>query len=156
MTVIAYCDGVLASDSRCSDGADNGEVQKIWRLRNGYLFGGAGEAGFCALVRHWLERSAGKDRPKDRPEIYGQEPPCFVGLLIRPDGQCFILDHYLAPIEALPGPQAVGSGASHALTLMRVGYSAEQAVRAVIEKQMADGVGGAVQVLSLKARRKAR
>jgi len=152
MTVIAYRDGVLVSDSRCSDGADNGQVRKIWRLRNGYLFGGAGEAGYCALVRHWLERSvsliaAGKS--PERPEIYGQEPPSFIGLLIRPDGQSFILDHYLGPIETLGGPQAVGSGASHALALMATGMSAEQAVQIIIDKQLADGVGGETQVLRL-------
>jgi hypothetical protein len=155
MTVIAYRDGVLASDSRCADGSDNGEVRKIWRLKNGYLFGGAGDAGFCAAVRHWLERHArtiGK-ASADHPKVYGDCPPSFIGLLIRPDGQSFILDHYLAPIETLGGPQAVGSGASHALTLMATGMSAEQAVSTIVDKQLADGVAGRVQTLQLRAKK---
>lgn len=155
MTVIAWHPDTLtlASDTRCADGSDNGEVRKIWRLRNGYLFGGAGDAGFCAAVRHWLERHARSKNPPDPPKVYGDGPPCFVGLLIRPDGQCFILDHYLAPIETLGGPQAVGSGASHAITLMRNGLDSIGAVNRIIEQQLADGVGGRTQSLTLKKRK---
>ena len=152
MTVIAWDGATLASDTRCGDGSDNSEIVKIWRLQNGYLFGGAGDAGFCSLVRHWLERSVakmGKGDPPDLPKTYGDGPPTFAGLLIRPDGQCFILDQYLGPIETLGGPQAVGSGASHALTLMKTGHTAEQAVATIIREQLADGVGGRVLTLSL-------
>lgn len=153
MNIIAFCDGVLASDSRCSDGSDNGEIRKIWRLRNGYLFGGAGDAGFCSLVRHWLERHAKDPSAADRPEIYEGVIPSFAGLLVSPAGVCFVLDHYLAPIETLGGPQAVGSGAPHALALMKTGLSAEQAISRIIEQQLADGVGGAIQVLTLNKRK---
>lgn len=153
MTVIAWCPETrtLAADTRCADGTDNGEVRKIWRLRNGHLFGGAGDAGFCAAVRFWLERNAKNPAAApDRPPMYGDAPPSFIGLLISPSGQAFILDHYLAPIETLGGPQAVGSGASHALTLMRNGLNSAQAVRRIIEQQLADGVGGEVQTLTLR------
>jgi hypothetical protein len=155
MTVIAWSPDTLtlASDSRCADGSDNTPVRKIWRLRNGYLFGGAGDAGFCSLVRHWLEKSAARlghaDAP-ERPEIYGNDPPSFIGLLISPEGTCFILDHYLGPIETLGGPQAVGSGASHAMALMRNGMDSAQAVRRIIEQDLADGVGGETQTLTLR------
>lgn len=153
MTVVAYKDGVLASDTRCADGADNTEVRKIWRLKNGYLFGGAGDAGFCVLVKNWLERSCKllvKGEAPGLPQIYADTPPAFIGLLIRPDGQSFILDQYLGPIETLGGPQAVGSGASHAITLMKTGHTAEQAVATIIREQLADGVGGRVLTLALK------
>lgn len=153
MTVIAFCDGVLASDTRCADGLDNTEVRKIWRLKNGYLFGGAGDAGFCNLVRQWLDKGADMSA---RPQVYGDQQPSFSGLLIRPDGQSFILDHYLGPIETLGGPQAVGSGAPHALSLMKTGMTAEQAVVTIIEKQLADGVGGRVMTLALKRRQKTK
>ena len=153
MTVIAFDGVTLASDSRCTDGADNNEVRKIWRLKNGYLFGGAGEAGFCAAVRHWLEISIGRKRSPDKPSIYGDTLPTFAGLLIRPDGMCFLLDPHLAPIETLGGPQAVGSGASHAITLMRNGHSAASAVKTIVDQQLADGVGGAIQTITLRRKR---
>ena len=149
MTVIAWDGKTLAADTLMSDGSDQFQTIKIFRLKDGRLFGGAGHAGYAARVLEWLGNGSKK---KDRPDLATFAKASFEGLLI--DGCCcFLLDGYLAPIPVSGNRAAIGSGASHALTLMATGLSAAQAVQTIIDKQLADGVGGEVQTLTLSKRK---
>ena len=56
MTVIAYRNGEMASDSGMFR-ADRlvGTTTKVWKLANGDLFGAAGDASDCAALKQWVE-----------------------------------------------------------------------------------------------------
>lgn len=150
MTVVAYRDGILAADSMMTDDCGITSVQKIWRLPNGSLFGGAGSAGYVAAVRDWLFSGASLKHKPDCSKFESAYAGCIV---VGKDGSCSALDSYLSSIVVTAPYYAVGSGAPHALTLMAIGYSAEDAVRVIVEKQLADGVGGTVQTLALRAKK---
>lgn len=97
----------------------------------------------------WLGRGS---KPKDRPDCSRFEGAEFSGLLI--DGKCcFLLDTYLAPIPIAGRYAAIGSGSSHCLTLMTAGYSATAALKFVIDNQLADGVGGEILTLEVRAKK---
>lgn len=150
MTVICWDGVTLAADTLMTDGSDKFDTIKIFRLKDGRLFGGAGHAGYAARILEWLGNGS---KPKERPDFAMFPKGSFEGLLI--DGSdCFMLDGYLAPIPVTSKWAAIGSGASHALTLMAAGYTAPAAVEFIIKNNLADGVGGEVQFLS--ARRKPR
>ena len=149
MTVIAYDGETLACDSLMTDGSDQFHTLKIFRLKDGRLFGGAGHAGYAARILEWLGNGSKK---KDRPDLSVFSKGSFEGLLID-EGCCFMLDAYLAPIPIVGKRAAVGSGASHAMALMAAGYSAPDAVAFIISNNLADGVGGEVQSLTLKKRK---
>lgn len=151
MTVIAWDGKTLASDSQMTDDCGITSVTKIYELPSGGLFGGAGMAGYVALVRDWL---LGGAKPKNRPDCSRYEDAWFGGILIDPKGKCFALDPFLSVIPITAEHYAVGSGAAQVNALMAVGYSADKAVAIVIEKRLADGVGGDVQTLALKRAKK--
>lgn len=149
MTVVAWDGHALASDSMMTDDCGVTSVTKIWRLRGGRLFGGAGSAGYIALVRDWLMLGGNL---KNRPDCARYEQAYFGAILIQ-DGQCFALDGYLSTMKITAPHYAIGSGAAHANALMATGMSAELAVKTIIDGQLAEGVGGAVQVLTMKGRK---
>ena len=153
MTVICWDGKTLASDSRMTDDCGITQCRKIYRLTNGSLFGGAGDAGYCALVRDWLCSGA---NIKTRPDRSKYEHACFGGILISPNGDCSGIDPYLASIPISAKCYAIGSGAAHALALMSTGMTSGQAVAHIIAHQLADGVGGEVQTLDLLRRRKSK
>jgi uncharacterized protein YoaH (UPF0181 family) len=149
MTVIAWDGKTLASDSMMTDDCGVTSVTKIWRLKDGRLFGGAGSAGYVALVRDWLMTGGNL---KTRPDCARYEHAYFGGILIQ-HGECLALDGYLSTMKITAPHYAIGSGAAQVNALMASGMTSEQAVRTVIEKQLADGVGGAVQTLALHRRK---
>jgi hypothetical protein len=149
VTAIAWDGHTLACDSLLTDGSDQFHTVKIFRLKDGRLFGGAGHAGYIGRVLEWLGNGS---KPKDRPDCAKFDSAEFSGLLID-DRCCFMLDTYLAPIPVVGKCAAVGSGASHVMTLMTAGYKAPDAIRFVILHGLADGVGGEVQTLSLSGRK---
>lgn len=150
MTVIAWDGTTLAADTLMGDGCNNAHCQKIYRITGGGLFGGAGDGGYCDLVKEWLNKGA---PDKGKPDSSRFDRAEFAGIVISRKSEVFALDPYLALIPIVTQHYAVGSGGPHALTLMvAVGYTAEQAVATVIEKGLANGVGGKVHALTLKGR----
>lgn len=149
MTVVAWDGVTLASDSQMCDGADRFHTIKVFELKDGRLLGIAGHAGYAARVLEWLGNGSKK---KDRPDFSVFAKGSFEGLLID-GGCCFMLDGYLAPIPMTGKHAAIGSGASHAMALMSTGMTAPQAVAHIIQNNLADGVGGEVQSLTLKKRK---
>ena len=150
MTVIAWDGKTLASDSQMTDDCGITSCSKIFTLSNGSLFGGAGMAGYVSLVRDWLLSGAPS---KSRPDCAKYEGAWFGGIIIR-GGECYALDAFLSAIRITAPHYAVGSGAAQANALMAAGFTAEKAVAFVIQNNLADGVGGEVQTLQLRKRRK--
>lgn len=143
MTTIAYKDGVLASDSRLSD--DTGHIwshhcKKIWRLKDGSLVGFSGDDEAGTLILQSLQRGLSA-----LPSLSNDVEVC--GLRVMPDGTIWITEgHAWRAWE--DSFAAIGSGQPYAMTVLRAGGSAYEAVKAGIESNCFSG--GAIQTLRLK------
>jgi hypothetical protein len=125
MTVVAYRDGVLASDSLVNDNNTRcGETNKIGRTKDGWLWGFVGTAHYKDGFSTWAEERAG-----DPPKIPVESGP---GMLISPEGEVsewwgdgwFVVE---APFAAW------GSGSDLAVGAMAMGATAQQAVQVAID-----------------------
>lgn len=150
MTVIAWDGKTLASDSQMTDDCGVTSCSKIFEIGKDCLFGGAGMAGYVALVRDWLMSGAAA---KHRPDCAKYEGAWFGGIIIK-GGECFALDSFLSAIRITAPHYAVGSGGAQANALMSTGMTAPQAVAHIIQNNLADGVGGQVQTLVLRRAKK--
>lgn len=119
MTTIAWDGKTLAGDTRCVAGGFCFGTVKIWRLTDGRLFGGSGNAEDCEAVRHWLEHP---QEPK--PTVKD-----FAGIVISPDGRCHRVEDKLFIFEVTTPFHAVGSGRDYAMAAMHYGIPAVDAVR---------------------------
>ena len=143
MTVIAYKEGIMASDSRSSD---NGYIatrcQKIFRLPSGALLGTAGDNDDRG-IRELLSKVKLPKMLPSRKELADTRID-FLGLLVLPRGHIFIvridrenweggfewtgsLWEHKEPIAA------IGTGDQYALGAMVAGRSAAQAVAIAIK-----------------------
>jgi hypothetical protein len=144
MTTIALSGGVMAADSYASDDSTVMQVHKCVRLPNGDVAGGAGDCGEVAQALAWLARGK-RGAP---PEIPG------ASILYTVNG----VGHMACtkwPGIRIKGDAAIGSGAQGALVALRMGLSAEEAVKAVAG--IDPHTGGEIEVLPVgKPKRKQR
>lgn len=134
MTTIAYDGRHLAADGRASQGnlIVAKRTQKIFPLkvlRDGVeqdaVLAGAGSYQTLVQVKQALAAMEGIEAPEMIPAI---EPGTFQGVLVmRGTGETFYLEDQLVLTEA-ELPLALGSGTDYALTAMRLGKNAEEAV----------------------------
>lgn len=157
MTVIAYTAGILASDSRASDGFQilSSNEKKLFRLANGAMVGTAGDCDWRA-VEELLAKASPKRMPtKDELRATRTE---FRGLMVFPKGEVFEIGvtqvdnahdtQWEAYVYSVNEPfAAVGCGEGPARTAMRLGKTAVEAVRIAIAENA--GCGGPVQSLRL-------
>jgi len=139
MTTVAYKDGVMASDSRCTDdsGVYIGRTPKMYRLANGALLGTAGDADARCVI-DLLNKSSAKKLPT-RKELAALEVD-FRGILAFKNGCAYYIDIYVWEIsdasaqwdaqvyEIEEQMAAIGSGEQFALGAMRAGKNARDAV----------------------------
>ncbi len=139
MTTVAYSDGIMASDSKCTnDGYFTTKAQKIYPLANNTLFGAAGDADTRA-VRDILGAVRSINKLPSRQELADTQSDV-VALWVWPNGRVFYVDIYHIDIGANDSAWAaqvvelkerfgaVGSGEQFALGAMAAGKSASQAV----------------------------
>ncbi len=126
MTVIAYRDGILATDSGAWYGdAFLGYGDKIAILPDASLLATSGTWSDGAIAREWFSGNQLGERPRMEDS--------FGGLLVRPGGLVLQLGSKLVPFE-IRGPfHADGSGHEIALGAMHMGATAIQAVEAACE-----------------------
>lgn len=138
MTTIVWDGKELVSDSRVCEG-DNikADFQKLYRLKDGSIFGGSGGVEEILETLEWLENGS----PKERPTI--EE---FSGILIKPSGEVFICFNRLRwrPVKA---PVSIGSGSEFARAAMDCGKSARKSVE--LAARFDTRTGGALQILKL-------
>jgi hypothetical protein len=138
MTVIAYRDGVMASDSHAcwANGTKLLDDTKVAR-RRGHLFGLAGNdiPDLGMAVDWWLDG----DGPYANWSVAGHE---FALLVVDPRGRVELVDQARRFTTIVAPFFAIGSGALCALGAMHAGADARQAVAAAI--QWVDGCGGRV------------
>lgn len=121
MTTLAAKDGCLAADTQLT-GEYAFRVQKIVRLIDGGVAGGAGQWSKAYPILAWM--------------VGGEqgEPPKFKGadlLIVRPDGTLWLAEGEWPPYPLLDKEAAIGSGAQGAMLAMRNGASAGDAVKSV-------------------------
>lgn len=144
MTVIAYRAGVLASDSRVTNGTDimPGGMVKIMRLEDGTLVGACGSAVGIHALFEWAQGTRKTKPPRVCKHAYM--------IMVSPDGSSITQMEGRHPytLKDTGGYYADGSGAAFALGAMHHGATAVEAVSAAIEHNA--GCGGEVQVLHLE------
>lgn len=124
MTTVVFRDGILAADSLGCSGTNKlpGAFQKLWRLEDGSLVGGAGDY-------HRIANSiAVAKAPSEIPplaEYDGTEILC-----VRPDRSLVLCSKGLFTELGHPIFYAIGSGAAIALGALHSGATAEQAILA--------------------------
>lgn len=136
MTTIAFKDGVMACDSKCTDddGAFFSRTQKIFRLANNALLGTAGD-GDVREVIDVFDTCAPKRLPSK--QKLADTKTDFAGLLAFPGGRLFGVDiqhcknrsEWTAQVvEIEERIAACGSGHQFAIGAMAAGRSAAEAV----------------------------
>ena len=136
MTVIVCRDGVMAADSAVWQGSIiAGHTEKIHRLRDGRLFGGAGQRPSLLACRQWLNGEA--EKPAD------EEVGMFGAILLGP-GALHKIDHCFRIYDAAATWAVEGAHSEFLLGALMAGASAEEAVRLAII--VGDSAGGDVQV----------
>lgn len=124
MTTIAYRFGLMAADSCLTEGDEHntryvGHVDKIFRLKDGSLFGGSGDAE-CQAIINILQSRAPDEKKAGLLAQVDCECEC---LLVRPDGRMFWIatdTDYGEFTEFRDEFAAVGSGKDWAYGAMEV------------------------------------
>ena len=137
MTTVAFRDGLLAADSYATDSSSTVQVVKCARLPNGDVAGAAGDLFKVAQALAWLVSGSNDDPP----DITDAE------VLFTEGGVLYLADGGWPGVR-VKGHAAIGSGAQGALVAMRLGHSAEEAVRAVIGVD--PKTGGEIDVLPVE------
>lgn len=145
MTTIATDGRSMAGDGRITRGSliTGGEALKIFRLSDGSLLGGAGDADAVHELREWLDKGGCAKRPKT-PNVHM--------LHLWANGECWIhCDNHSATKTGLP--TAIGSGDHLAIGAMEAGATPEEAVAIAAKRDV--NTGGRITVLHLEANVKA-
>lgn len=142
MTTIATDGRTMAGDGRATRGSlvSFGEAVKVFRLSDGSLLGGAGQADQVHDMREWLDKGGCGKRPKT---------PDVAMLHLWANGECWA--HYNNCSATQTGlPTAVGSGDHLAIGAMEAGATPEQAVQIAARRDV--NSGGTITVLHLQPR----
>lgn len=134
MTTIAVDGQTLASDRQCCASFKT-RTRKIWKLRDGSLFGGAGVFEQVLEVRAWLED--GGDKPHGLSD--------FAGILVKA-GKVYVLEEKLMLDRIYERCHSVGSGSPFAISAMALGKTAKEAV--LFAARFDPRTGGGVDVLT--------
>lgn len=117
MTTCAWDGKSLAADSRGTSAGCPFINTKAYRLKDGRLYAGSGDAQDCTAVRLWLESGGEKPTVKD-----------FVAMVIGADGSIWRYEDKLVPFQINQPFHAIGSGRDYALAAMHMGKTAREAV----------------------------
>lgn len=117
MTTIAFDGKSLCADTRGTAGGFPFTNDKAYRLKDGRLYAGSGDAQDCTAVRLWLESGGDKPSCKD-----------FVGMVIGADGSIWRYEDKLVPFQVTAPFHAIGSGRDYAIAAMHMGKTAREAV----------------------------
>lgn len=147
MTVIAFSakHRAIASDSRCSDKHDAHftQTKKVYRLKNGAIYGSAGASDDRDL-RAMLARSTPRRLPS-RADLLPLKQT-ISGIIVFPKGQCYTVEmtwddevkDWDASVDLVTDAfVAIGSGYQFALGALEAGASPQQAVRAACRRDLA-------------------
>lgn len=155
MTTIACRDGVLAGDSRVTDGGEEGpsvhsNTVKVFRIKSGphkgHIVGITGTFSAGLMFVRWYEDSGAEPPPEADSEDSDNE---FEALILRPDG-VFMADNNCELMRVVDPFVATGSGGAAATAAMHCGKSAVEAIEIAALCDLR--TGGPVIAYSLKKR----
>lgn len=140
MTTIATDGKSMAGDGRATRGSlvTFGDAVKVFRLSDGSLLGGAGEAHSVHDLREWLDGGCSGKRPKT---------PDVAMLHLKANSECWVYYNNVSPTKT-GLPAAVGSGDHLAIGAMEAGKTPEQAVEIAAKRDT--NTGGKITVLHLE------
>jgi ATP-dependent protease HslVU (ClpYQ) peptidase subunit len=133
MTTIATDGRFMAGDGLVSDHCDTivaSDAQKVFRLKDGRVVGGAGNRADVTAWVDWLDAGKEGDCP-----ISGDR---FSGLILNVDGSVLWVDHK-GREQDTPTPCAVGTGQDYAYGAMEAGASALEAVEIACRRDLYSG-----------------
>ncbi|MEO1658261.1 MAG: hypothetical protein AAFR65_11095 [Pseudomonadota bacterium] len=134
MTTIAWDGTTLASDSQGSGSFIYENGPKVFE-HNGCLYGIAGDREAVEQAVRWIKASNLDPSSGEPPNLQTENVG---GLMINPQGECFVFEKRLIPFE-VSTPHAEGSGQRFAMGAMLAGATAEDAVRIAIELDQESG-----------------
>jgi hypothetical protein len=124
MTLLAIKNGIFAADAGIfCDNMMRGTRRKIVRLPDGSLFGASGAVSVIIKVEEWLA----SDCVVPPPDQVAEET--FGGLMLKPDGSVWKVDHLMNIYPDFAEFHVEGSHCEFLLGVMATGGSAEKAVR---------------------------
>lgn len=145
MTLIAYKNGVMASDSASFNGCRRQPtmIEKIACCPDGRIAGSAGMVSDCHRFNQWLVAGG---KPDERPKFHGTGDDEIHILLATPDGRVW-RGYSQLDFHEVSSPHAIGEGTAVTFceAAMFAGLSAPDAVKLAIEHCV--WIGGPVQVL---------
>ena len=141
MTTIAFRDGILAADSRETDESItlNNTCKKVFKLKDGSLFGGAGKAEDVSRLESALKKGFSLPTLDE-----------VSGLLIDTKGRIWLYEGNIWQ-RVKSKYYAIGSGNAFALAAMDAGATAIEAVRIGIKRDPYSG--GRVSSVKLSSKR---
>lgn len=135
MTTVAYDGKSIAADRRIG----NMEAGKLFRLKSGAIFAGAGYYAQIVEVCAWLNEGG---KPADRPKLPDDEEESSEFLLIETSGEAYWLTSpYLRRVKINERFCAIGSGSEYALGALAAGVSAKRAVEIACRFDVCTGKG---------------
>lgn len=141
MTVVAYRDGTMASDSSCWIGdSDVTKIKKIYRIKDG-LVGVAGDIYSIVKFIKWAKDGWDEDE--------FPEGSVLEAIAVDPQGRVTLWEGAAyCPVPLRAPYTAIGAGADFAMGAMFAGGTAEMAVRAACKHNAK--CGGPVSVYKLR------
>lgn len=133
----------MACDSLCIDGGMRIMCEKIYRMPDGTILGGAGNS--AALEAFITARRKG-----EACTLTEEDRKNFVAVILHPDGVVMRWDDERAGWKVLDDFHAIGSGAEAAMAAMHLGASAVKAVE--IAKLVNAHTGGPVVSMCIEGR----
>ncbi len=138
MTTVCYKDGILAFDSRISDGEMHYGWTNKGRITNKYIMAACGSLEDMEAAMDWIEHTDGKISEKEKYGLHEREVDCEV-IVVDTQGKVKFFGQRLYPTTLDALYYAIGSGAPYAMGAMAVGKSAKEAVHAAAKHDLATG-----------------
>lgn len=128
MTIIVYRDGVMAADTGIFNGdVLSGEMEKIFQLDDGTLYGSAGFMADDEPFHAWVREGVRPDRLSSD----------FSGLVIKPDGTVLEVGGPTPTMFQTRAPfYTLGCGSEIAIGALEFGATAVQAVQAACRRSV--------------------
>jgi len=150
MTIIAYRDGIIASDSQetHSDGR-KAPCKKIYKSRDGVIIGTAGDSYTGLMLVDWFERGARLDDAPDLSHVSTDED--FECLIVESRENIYTMNRFFQryDIELMNNEfYAIGCGSGYAMVAMEMGATAKEAVKVTCKYDAY--CGGNIQVMKVK------
>jgi len=124
MTIIAWDGITLAADKRAVINGLSRTLTKIFRLKNGDLFGACGDMTYCLQMLEWVQNGM---KPEDFPKEQRDKDDWQVCVVII-EGVLHLFERTPYAIVFEDTFYACGSGRDYAIAAMHLGKTAKEAV----------------------------